>query len=351
METRKLQQVGGGTYTVSIPKQWADDHCLEAGMELHLYTHADGSIVVRDAETDGGDLATVEFVVEGSRPVLVERALRAAHAAGFETVTLVPAGGAFTDEQRRGARSVVRTLVGADLLADGADELTVGHLLDASNVSVRQSVVQLQFTALSIHEGATAAVVDGDPDAARRLHERRSEADRLARMVERHLVRSLVSFGEVDSLGVSRPELFDYYVTARALARVADVGLELAGLADDVDGGLPDAVAPSVTETAETTRTCVETATTAVLDGATVPTVQAALDDCEAVGTAVAAVERALFEDDGLDPATAVATTRTLDGLDRTADAAATVAGTALRAAARTTDGAPESTRTASSDD
>jgi hypothetical protein len=26
METRKIQKVGGGTYTVSIPAQWAKEH-------------------------------------------------------------------------------------------------------------------------------------------------------------------------------------------------------------------------------------------------------------------------------------------------------------------------------------
>lgn len=333
--TRRLQQVGGGTYTVSIPKAWADERRLEAGMELHLYAHDDGSIVVRDAATDGDGLATARIAVDGTGPAPVERALRSAHAAGFETVRLVPDdGNGFTDEQRRAARRVTRTLVGTDLLAAGDEEIAVQHLLDARNVSVRQSVHQLQFTALAVQDGAVAAVVDGDAGAAERLDERREEAARLRRMVERHAVRSLVSFGEVDRLGVSRPALFDCFATARALERVADEGVRVARVAAHLDDGLPAAVAPTVRETADLAADVVESATTAVLDGAATSTAHDALDDSDGVHATAEAAERALF-DASVDARRAAGTVRTLDALARTADCGAAVARTALRAATR----------------
>jgi len=348
METRKLQQVGGGTYTVSIPKEWADAHALEAGMELRLYTHTDGSIVVRDAETDGGELATARAAVTAEDPALVERALQCAHAAGFETMTFVPGGAAgassdgssraspevFTDEQRRAARSVVRTLVGTDLVVDSETEITVEHLLDATNVSVRQSVSQLEFTVLSVHRRATAALVEGDASAPDRLAERRAEADRLRRMVERYFARSLVSLEDVDQLGVSRPALFDYYVTARALERVAGHGLHLACVAADREKGLPAAVASDVRATADVAHSAVESATAAVLEGSTPETAHEALDGCDRALAAAEALEETLSGAD-VDPATAAVTARATDAVARTAECGTTVAETALCAAIR----------------
>lgn len=294
MKTRKLQQVGGGTYTVSIPKEWADEHALEAGMELHLYTHADGSIVVRTAERDGEALASAELAVTGDAPAVVERALVAAHAVGFETVTLRPAE-AFTREQRRAARSVVRDLVGTDLLVEADDEITVQHLLDAATVSVRQSVVQLQFTALSVHREATDALLDGD-GSPERIGERAAEADRLARMVRRHAARSLTSFAELDRLGVSRTELFDYEATARALGRVAHEAVRIAEAAEGLSEPLPEAVGETVRETAEASRDVVEAATTAVLDGPDAAAAHAALDRHDETAARVTAATDALFD-------------------------------------------------------
>jgi len=358
MKTRKLQQVGGGTYTVSIPKEWADDHGLEAGMELNLYTHADGSVVVRTTERDGGDLSTARIDVSGTAPALVERALRAAHAVGFETVTLVPEG-AFTGAQRRAARSVVRDLVGTDLLVERGEEITVQHLLDASTVSVRQSVVQLQFTALSVHREATAAVVDGEAeDQAERVRERAAEAERLARMVHRHATRSLTSFEELDRLGVSRTELFDYEATARALRRVADEAVRTAEAAERLSTPLPDAVTSTVRETAEDSRALVDEATTAVLDRPDTTAAHAALDRRDGTVATVTAARDALFEtsatpfdgavagatDGGHTPpaggtvATAAAVSRVLDTVRRTADCGGAIAEVALQAAVRAAD-------------
>ena len=371
MQTRKLQQVGGGTYTVSIPKEWADDHALEAGMELHLYSHADGSIVVRTTERDGGDLAAVTVGIDGDRPALVARAIQAAHAAGFETVTLVPdadgaevggGSGRFDDAQRRAARSVVRDLVGTDLVACRDDEITVKHLLDAGTVSVRQSVVQLEFTALSVHRTATAGLLDGGGDAEQ-VRERAAEADRLARMVRRHTARSLTAFDELDRLGVSRTELFDYDATARALARVADEAVRTAEVGTARPAGLPDEVAATVREAAEDARETVQAATTAVLDGPDAPAAHAALDRRDETVATVEAATEALFDpaaapfDEGVvgpanpglsagetdggapHPAELAATTaaagRVLDAVRRTAHCGGTVAEVALRAAVR----------------
>jgi len=77
METRKLQEVGGGTFTVSIPRAWAENNGFEVGMELQLYTHRDGSILVRSSDTDINclDEATIEAAGEGPNT---------AHAIGFE---------------------------------------------------------------------------------------------------------------------------------------------------------------------------------------------------------------------------------------------------------------------------
>jgi len=338
MQTRKLQQVGGGTYTVSIPKQWANDHQLEAGMELCLTTHGDDSIVLRTAEKDVDELATATVAVDGDGPALVRRALRAAHAAGFETFTLEPAG-AFTDDQRRTARSVARNLVGTELFAESAEEITVRHLLDATNVSVRQSVVQLQFTTLSVHRSATDALVDADSAAYERLRGRADEADRLFRMVARHLSRSLVSLAEVDRLGLSRPTLFDYYETARELEAVARQGVGLARAARRLPEPLPEPVAEKVREAAAAVRTVVDDATTAVLDDADEERTAVALDSHERAIAEVEAVTGALFDEatapfDGSTAAT-VALARALDRLTRTADRGAAVADVAARAAVR----------------
>lgn len=269
METRKLQEVGGGTYTVSIPKEWATTHGFEAGTAVNLYTHLDGSVVVRSREKDGGELDAVRIDTSGQGIDRVRRRVEAALAVGFETVTLVREE-SFTVDERRAVDSLVRGLVGTEVVGEGDERITVRNLLDASDVSVRQSVVQLQFVALAMHRRATASLAGGETEtegAYEQLCERETEAERLFRMVARQFSRALVSLEEIDRLGLTRPELFDYYETARHLRGVATESVETARAATRLSAPLPDERAAELAEIATATRTVVEDASNAILGG------------------------------------------------------------------------------------
>jgi phosphate uptake regulator len=343
METRKLQQVGGGTFTVSIPKDWATDHDLEAGAEIHLYTHTDGSVVVRSAERDGGhlDAVRVELDADATAPERATRPLRAAQGVGFESVTLVHPDG-FDDDQRRAVRSFVADVVGAEVVVEREDELRVQNMLDAGDVSIRQSAVQLAYVARSVHDEGTTALVDAEDGTHERLADRRREADRLFGMVARHCNRSLVSFAAVDRLGVGRADLFDYYETARQLRGVAAAGVRLARIGDLLSAPPAAGVADVLGETAETARGIVDDAANAVLNGADAETAHAALDRGAALREDTDAIEAALLADTAENEALP-----TREELSRTSRADAVGVARALSPRARTAEHGEEIARVA----
>ena len=342
METRKLQKVGGSTYSVSLPKEWATDHHLEAGMPIHLYPHTDGSLVVRSAAQDGEPLGATTITLPSADTDAVERTLRAAYVVGYDAVTLVaPEGAELTADERRIARRLVRTMVGLSVVEETPDRIVVENLLDAAEVSIRQSVIQLRFTALSMHRAAVERVAcdvdDGvaqhapDEAVADPLDERDDEADRLFEMLTRHANRSLVDFEEVDALDVRRSELFDALVVARQLERVADHAVRIGSLADRMDAAVDDGPLAELRPLADAARGVVETATTAALDGS-VELALEALDQRNRVVDDALALDRTLFE---RAPPDAYALSRVLASLDRTAECGGNVARVALRASVR----------------
>ncbi|WP_338741340.1 PhoU domain-containing protein [Haloplanus salilacus] len=332
METRKLQKVGGSTYSVSLPKEWATDHHLEAGMPIHLYPHADGSLVVRSVEQDGGPLASTEVRLPRVDDDAIRCSLAAAYAVGYDAVTLVaPDGASFDGDDYRLVRRLTESTLGLSVVEEDADRITVESLLDASELSIRQSVTQLRFTALSMHRTAVDAFPDGD---AADLDRRDDGADRLLGVVTRHLNRSLVDFGEVDRLDVPRTSLFDHYLTARELERVADHAVRIGSLAARVDDPPPADVLDEVDALADASRAVVETATKAILDGSRDDAHEAlirrdrVLDDLDAFDTAL--LERS--------PPAGYVLSRVVSTLARTAECGGTVATVALRSSARPDD-------------
>jgi phosphate uptake regulator len=321
METRKIQTVGNGTYTVSLPKEWAEREGVDAGDVVDVHTHLDGLLVVQPRDTPPDDERAVTVPVDGT-PDAVERAVRAAYAAGCEAVTLDTAG-ELAGRQRATLGRVVRNLTGVTV---GDDGRTVRVLLDAEEVSVRQSVRQLRFVALSMHDEATAALFDGDPTGV----DRDDQADRLYAMVDRHLARALERLDEVDALGVTRSELFELWATARELERVADGAERIGRVAETLDG-VDERTADPLRALAGDARSAVDDAVDALVGDAGIDAARRALDARDAVREDAAALDRRLFESTTAD----YRLVRVLDVCRRTAEHGGTIAELALRAAVR----------------
>lgn len=217
METRKIQTVGGGTYTVSLPKEWAEAQDIDTGDTVNLHTHIDGILALQAREYEDGASGRVAIRVAHDEATSLERTLRAAYAVGAKEVQL-DSSDDFTTDQRRVVDQVARNLTGVSVTEESESKITVRTLLNTDEVSVRQSVRQLKFVALSMHRDATAAVT-GNANPGN-LADRDDQADRLYAMIDRSFARGLARLDEVDALGLTRSELFELWGDdARARAR------------------------------------------------------------------------------------------------------------------------------------
>ena len=339
METRKVQKVGGGTFTVSLPKEWAEAEGVASGTEVEIRTHIDGTLEVRTAAREAAVDGTVTVPVDTSGPAAVERAVRAGYAAGATELRLetdpgteADTGGLSTD-QRRALERVGRGLTGVAISEDDAEgAVTVRTLVDAGEVSVRQSVRQLRFVTLSMHRDAVAAL---EGEGMANPGDRDDQADRLYAMVERHLTRGLARLAELDALGLTRVELFDLWATARELERVADHAERVARVAARVDGR-PDA-AGAVADLADRARTVVGNAVGLVVDEPSLDAAQEVLCARDRVRVGVEDLERRLFEAPGTDYRLA----RVLDSVSRTAEHGGNIAEVGLQRALRQARTAP----------
>lgn len=330
METRKVQKVGGGTYTVSLPVDWAQANGLEAGSTAYLYTHRDGSLVVRWTEKEDSELATTEVELGDGHPRTAERMLRAAYTAGFRRITLHnPAG--LTAEQRRAIDACTRRLTGVEIASETEDRITVQGLLDASDVSIRQSTLQLQFITLSMTEAAIEYVA-GETTESDHIIDRDEEADRIFRLIARHLNRALLEFAELDQLGITRPQLFAYYVTARQFERIADHAVKIARCIQRTEPQIPGELAGDVSAIGTDATRVVEDASNAIINGESTALAHQALDRCDQVVREARELDRTLLD---RAPQEAYVATRVLDSLIRTAKCGGNIAALQLRISLR----------------
>lgn len=293
METRKIQEVGGGTYTVSLPKEWAESQEIAAGDTVNLHTHIDGVLAIQAQECEDGVPRQITVPAAHDNPHSLERTLRAAYAVGAKEVKL-NAAEMFTTRQRRVVDQVTRNLPGVSVVAESDTKITVRTLLDTDEISVRQSIRQLKFVALSMHRDATAALTGGENSG--NLADRDDQADRLYAMIDRSFALGLARLDEVDSLGLTRSELFELWATTRELERVADHAEGIATVAIEIDDSVSESTMDEIREIAQRAREIIADAVSVIIGDADVETAQQALTARDQVREEITAFECRLAE-------------------------------------------------------
>ncbi|AXR76595.1 PhoU domain-containing protein [Natrarchaeobaculum sulfurireducens] len=224
---RTVQIAGNSTFVVSLPKAWAVEQGLESGSSMTLYPQDDRLVVATEAVSTPEPAVTIDASV-APEAVTIRRVERA-YLIGCDRITVT--GLETAPGVRRTVERIANRLVGVTIQDDGADRLTIANVLDVSEVSLPQTVAQIQRLVLEMHVDACTAVVAGDELLARRVIDRDDDVDRLFAFVSRGVHRGFTDVHELDRLETTRAEAFREYRVARSLERVADHATEIAHVA------------------------------------------------------------------------------------------------------------------------
>jgi len=199
METRKVQVTGGSTYTVSIPKTWANDNGVSAGSTVEFYPEGD-SLFMTPTGGDDRTEGTLDITsLEGTELI---RAVTTMYVSGFDIITLE--SGRITNAQRRTIREATQSLVGLEVLEETKTEIVIRDLLDSSELSIHNAVTRMRLIASSMLEDALLALRDLDRDLAADVIQRDDDVDRLWMVVSRIFRATLRTPKATEELGLPR---------------------------------------------------------------------------------------------------------------------------------------------------
>ena len=330
-ETRKVQLTGGSTYTISLPKQWASEHGVEAGRELHLHANGDGSLTVRATSPQETGTTTARVTADGYTEDDLRRTVQALYGVGLDEFTLTTKN-TFSTAQRRAATRAATKLIGPEALEETETSIVFRNLVDTSDESIRQSVLQLEYVTIWMHRNAVLALANADADRAERVIERDKEADRLFGLVHRCFQKSLTSLQEIEQLNLDRPTIFSYYTTARQLERVADHAEKIATTALRVED--PSAVdgVDELVSLADQSREIVVDAASVLLGSGSVDQAYTAFHTRDELLEAVESLDRRLYNGSSSDT---YLLALVLDSVRRTAEYGGNIAEAMIQASIR----------------
>ncbi|WP_327051027.1 phosphate uptake regulator PhoU [Halomicrococcus gelatinilyticus] len=230
METRKVQVTGGSTYTVSIPKSWANENGIEAGSRVEFHPEGDSMLL---SPRTADDTIEGSFDITGLEGANLTRTVFTLYVSGFDVISLeTPRVSA---DQRRTIRDATQGLVGLEVIEETGDRVVLQDLLDSSELSIHNAVTRIRLVALTMLEDALTALKEDDDDLANDVIERDDDVDRLWFMVSRVFRSALRNPSAAIDIGVPRETCFDFHSSARQLERIADHAAKIAHIALDLD--------------------------------------------------------------------------------------------------------------------
>ena len=322
---RKVQVTGGSTYTVSLPKDWAGDQGIESGSTVNLYSREDKLLVSKNEHDRRTRSVTIE--ANNREPEDLARSVASAYIAGCEEVRVE---GMLDNDQRRGIRDAVTGLVGIEIHEEGENFIVGRTMLDVGDLSPEQTLVQMELTALSMHEDALDAVLEGDAEKGMRVARQDDDVDRLFGLICREFQRSLVNVGvPMRADGLTK---FEYYTTARQLERIADHAEKIAEVAERAESPPPDEIADSFDALGERSRDLVSRSVEGILEGDDTDELGAIVVEADSLADEAEQLDRELYER-GTDDGYLLGTV--LDSIVRTSEYGVNVAEAGLQVAMR----------------
>ena len=329
METRKVQVTGGSTYTVSIPKTWANDNDVSAGSTVEFYPEGDSLFMT---PVGGDDQTEGTLDITNLEDTQLVRAVMTMYVSGFDVIVLE--SGRITNDQRGLIREATQSLVGLEVLEETKDEIVIRDLLDSSELSIHNAVTRMRLIAASMLEDALLALRDLDRDLAHDVIQRDDDVDRLWMVVSRIFRATLRTPKASEELGLPREVCFDYHSSARQLERIGDHATKIAHLTLEIDQEVPADVLVAIEELHEEVVSVIDGGMDALFTDDNEEATRLANDVREQVreiDQTARGIDELLRE---LDPAHAQLVGLIVDSVSRTADYGGNIAETALQKAA-----------------
>ncbi|MEM3421452.1 MAG: PhoU domain-containing protein [Candidatus Hadarchaeum sp.] len=224
-EIRKVQRTGGSTYIVSLPKHWIEENRIKPGDGLVVKRLEDSTLQIlppRIQEEKKAAEATIK-ISPSDDPYKLARKVVSLYLVGYHVIHLM-AEGRLSPPQREVIKSYVREkLVGAELIADSPNEMTIQVLLSYPELSVRDALRRMFLIASSMQRDAISALESLDKGAAEEVIRLDNEVDRFSMYVIRQIKLAVQDPRSIKEIGLRNArDCLGYRLIVKSVERIAD---------------------------------------------------------------------------------------------------------------------------------
>jgi len=225
VENRKVQRFGRSTLMVSLPSEWVKSVGLKPGDIVRIEVREDGSLLIIPEILIERKLKEKESIIKidhtTPEEVLV-RSIYAMYIAGFDKIVIECTEQYILTQQLHAIRNIVRMLIGAEIVEQTANKVTIQVFIDVEKYGLENLVLRMINSLKSMLDFLLLSIRSGRQEHLKELMELEYELDRIHALAVRYTY-VLNMFGGTPFLTEYRALIKDLEDIGDALTNVAEV--------------------------------------------------------------------------------------------------------------------------------
>ena len=218
---RKIQSTGGGTFTLSLPKQWVTSQHLKRSNSIKIDWRPSGALRLTPLEQDKRTLRTIGFDLERLPDDSLFDHLMGAYIAGADIIRI-----RHNSEDKRQSSQEIRRFLratrGFELYVEEEKLFELHCLLNTSDMPITSSLNRMYLLLSSSVRDILSVFEGDDPTFLDDIEERESEVDALLHLIERQVRLLIDNYSIATKLNMTRIQSLESGNLARSLERMMD---------------------------------------------------------------------------------------------------------------------------------
>ncbi|MBI4258273.1 MAG: phosphate uptake regulator PhoU [Thaumarchaeota archaeon] len=231
MEMRRIQEMGGGTSLVSLPKKWVTHNGLKKGSIVTMEVLPNDYLILYPYRQETTEVKQIEIPYPAKYIKLLINKVTGAYLTGYGIIK-IQGTTRISFEDRNQIKKAVRNLVGLEIIEEDASSMTTQFLLEPTTLTPEKIFRRMHLIARGMVRDSIDALAEKDKAQVKAVAERDEEIDRLYFLMVR-LLRSAAQDLQLSSkYGLTPVDCLDYRVAANVLESIGDSAVSIANSVD-----------------------------------------------------------------------------------------------------------------------
>jgi len=221
MEIRRLQHIKGGSFTLSLPKEWVEMRKLKRGEEIAVFDEEDGSLRLYPIKMEREEPVEVVLTLEDFPEIrALEYCVGTYYIQGSSKISIKSNKMIPADVKKR-LKLLRMDLPGVEVAEERADAISFHAIIDPAAFLLESLIEKTSSFSRHLQEDAVRSILDHDFQLAKEVIERSKEALRHYRMTIRQVALASFSKTVARKVGVKDcRECVTFALIARDLNRL-----------------------------------------------------------------------------------------------------------------------------------